>query len=73
MCAQHGDRMGFPEAGLAPFLRGPIFQPLLDDERLFRDIRIAGGTIAWTNGTDIDPDVLYYDLKPVWIERPEST
>jgi hypothetical protein len=60
------------EIDLAPFLRGPIFQPLREDEQFFRDIRIEGGTIAWANGADIDPDVLYYDLQPAWMEQSKS-
>lgn len=49
---------------LEPFLRGPIFEPVRNDPEMFKDVRIEGGTIAWANGADIDPDVLYYDLKP---------
>lgn len=61
------------EIDLEPYLRGPIFEPVRDDPELFRDVRIEGGTIAWSNGADIDPDVLYYDLKPAWMESGEPT
>ncbi|MCP4428793.1 MAG: DUF2442 domain-containing protein [Chloroflexi bacterium] len=54
---------------LAPYLQGPIFEPIRQDPALFRDVRIMGNTIAWENGADIDPDVLYYDLKPIWMEE----
>lgn len=56
---------------LEPFLRGPIFEPVRNDLGIFQDVRIEGGTIAWANGADIDPDVLYYDLKPAWMTESE--
>lgn len=59
------------EIDLEPFLRGPIFEPIRTNLEMFRDVHIEGGTIAWTNGADIDPDVLYYDLKPAWMEETE--
>lgn len=59
------------EIDLEPFLHGPIFEPIRNDLKMFRDVRIEGGTIAWANGADIDPDVLYYDLKPAWMEEVE--
>ncbi len=37
----------------------------------FRAMKIEGNTIAWDNGADIDPDVLYYNLKPAWLEESE--
>ena len=58
---------------LEPYLHGPIFEPLRNDYALFSDIRIQGGTICWVNGADIDPDVLYYGLKPAWMEESEPT
>jgi hypothetical protein len=57
---------------LEPFLMGAIFAPIRDDLNLFQQVKIEGGTVAWPNGADIDPDVLYYDLKPAWMEEIES-
>lgn len=54
---------------LRPYLRGPIFEPILSDLAYFRRVRVVDGSIGWENGADIDPDVLYYDLKPVWMEE----
>ncbi len=54
---------------LEPYLRGPIFEPIRHDLATFRSMKIEDGTIAWENGADIDPDVLYYGLKPAWTER----
>jgi hypothetical protein len=56
---------------LEPYLHGPIFEQIRKDPENFRSVKIEGGTIAWDNGADIDPDVLYYDLKPAWMEKPE--
>ena len=47
-------------------LRGPIFEPLRQDRDMFLAATVEGGTIAWSNGADIDPNVLYYDLEPDW-------
>ena len=54
---------------LKPYLHGPIFEPILRDRNTFRRMQVVEGTIAWENGADIDPDVLYYDLKPAWMEE----
>lgn len=54
---------------IRPFLHGPIFKPIREKRELFENVHIEGGTIAWSNGADIDPDVLYYNLKPAWIEE----
>ncbi len=48
---------------LAPFLHGSVFEPLRDWD-VFRQVRVASGTITWPNGADLDPDVLYYGLTP---------
>ena len=53
---------------LEPYLHGPIFQDIRNNPNLFQQLAVAGNTITWPNGADIDPDVLYYDLKPAWME-----
>lgn len=58
---------------LEPYLRGPIFEPIRNDLAVFRSVSVDPrmGTIVWDNGADIDPDVLYLNLKPAWMETPE--
>ena len=58
------------EVDLKPYLHGPIFESIRKDEAVFRSVKIEGGAIAWDNGADIDPDVLYYGLTPAWMEKP---
>lgn len=57
---------------LEPYLHGPIFEPIRRESAMFRAMKIEGGAITWENGADIDPDVLYYGLKPAWMEQPTS-
>jgi hypothetical protein len=57
------------EIDLEKFLRGEIFEPIRKNLEVFRSVKVIGGTIGWENGADIDPDVLYYDLKPAWMEE----
>jgi len=56
------------EIDLERYLRGPIFEPIRNDPATFRSVKVDGGAIAWENGADIDPDVLYYNLTPAWME-----
>lgn len=51
---------------LGPYLRGPVFEPLLRDPSLFRAVAVDAslGTIVWPNGADLDPDVLVCGLSP---------
>jgi hypothetical protein len=53
-----------------PYLHGPIFEPLRRDPHLFRAVYVDPelGTVVWPNGADIDPDVLYQNLTPAWME-----
>ena len=58
---------------LATFMHGPIFDELLQDSELFKQITVEHGTIAWPNGADIDPDVLYYGLPPASVGEADLT
>jgi hypothetical protein len=60
------------ETNLEPYLHGPIFEPIRNNSSVFSSIKIEGGTIAWDNGADIDADVLYYNLKPAWMEETDA-
>lgn len=68
-------RLGFTdgtsrEMDLEPYLHGPVFEPLRHDRQAFCAVHVdaGSGTIAWDNGADIDPDVLYHGLTPAWME-----
>jgi hypothetical protein len=72
-------RLGFTdgthkEIDLEPYLHGPIFGSIRTDRSVFRSVRVDKrmGTLVWDNGADIDPDVLYYGLKPAWMEMEET-
>jgi hypothetical protein len=46
---------------LEPYLHGPVFERVRTDPEFFGAVRVDSdaGTIAWPNGTDLAPDVLY--------------
>ncbi len=62
------------QGSVEPFLRGPIFEPLRRDAKLFRSVRVDEelGTIVWENGADMDPDVLYGTHLPAWMEMEKA-
>jgi hypothetical protein len=60
------------EVDFEPYLHGPVFEPIRAEPALFRSMQVEGGTVAWPNGADIDPDVLYYGLAPAWMEQTEA-
>jgi hypothetical protein len=41
-----------------PYLDTGLFKTL-KDENVFRKVRVSFDTIAWANGIDLDPEVLY--------------
>lgn len=53
------------ERDLAPYLVGPIFEPVRDPV-YFRKVRVdpRSGTIAWPNGADLAPDSLRSEPMP---------
>ncbi len=68
-------RLGFTdgsarEVDLERYLHGPVFEAIRSDPQVFRSVKVDKrmGTIVWPNGADIDPDVLYYELTPAWME-----
>ena len=51
---------------LDPFLHGQVFEPHRADPAFFRSVSVdpGAGTIVWPDGTDLDPDVLRWGLRP---------
>ena len=49
---------------LQPFLNGPVFELIRNDEQQFRRLRAEGGTVVWPNGADLCPDVVIWDGLP---------
>jgi hypothetical protein len=53
------------EIDLWPYVNaGGVFEPIRSDPTFFELLAVANDTIAWPNGADIDPDVLYLGLRP---------
>ena len=59
---------------LAPFLWGPVFDPIARDDEVFAQIAVDPelGTIGWPNGIHLDADVLHgdYETTQPWRQFP---
>ena len=49
---------------VSPLLEKGIFKEL-NDEVLFKTVKINFDTVEWVNGADIDPEALYEDSTPL--------
>lgn len=48
------------DVDIEPLLEGPVFAPLRDQEEFARvHVDEQTRTVAWPNGADLDPDVIY--------------
>jgi Protein of unknown function (DUF2442) len=57
---------------LEKYLQSPVFEAIHGNSELFRSVKVEDGVLAWETGNmivDIDPDVLYYDLKTASMEK----
>lgn len=52
------------ERDLTPLLTGPMFEGVRQDDRIFRSVKVEGGTVVWPNGADLCPDVLIWGGPP---------
>ncbi len=57
---------------LEKYLQGPVFEVIHNSPELFCNVKVGEGVLTWSTGqmiVDIDPDVLYYDLKTASMEK----
>ncbi len=52
------------ERDARPLMSGRIFEELIQDPQRFREVRAEGGTVVWSNGADLCPDVLIWGGPP---------
>lgn len=55
----------------APWLSGPVFEPL-KDRAYFTRFFIEGGTVTWPNGADIAPETLHERAQSAGTRRLKS-
>jgi hypothetical protein len=49
------------ERDLTDLLLGPVFEPIVSDDALFRRVRVDYGTLVWPGDVDIAPETLIWD------------
>ena len=49
------------ERDLTDLLHGPVFEPIVADDELFRRVRVDYGTLVWPGEVDIAPETLIWD------------
>jgi hypothetical protein len=52
------------ERDITELLVGPVFEPVRSDRGSFRNVKVEAGTVVWSNGADLDPDVLIWGGAP---------
>ncbi len=52
------------ERDVRPLMSGRIFEELIREPERFREVRAEGGTVVWSNGADLCPDVLIWGGPP---------
>jgi len=52
------------ERDVSALMIGPVFELLKRDPENFRKVRAEGGTVVWSNGADLCPDVLIWGGPP---------
>jgi hypothetical protein len=57
---ENGERRIFD---ITPYLSTGIFSAL-KDESVFRSVHVQFDTIEWSNGADLDPEMLYAESRP---------
>lgn len=55
------------DVDIEPLLSGPVFEPLRDPA-VFATVAVdeTGDTIAWPNGADLDPEMIYGMVPAGW-------
>jgi len=49
------------ERDLTDLLHGPVFEPIVADDELFRRVQVDYGTLVWPGDVDIAPETLIWD------------